>query len=502
MKAPYFLLILCLFLSTNSFAKKPNILFFLVDDMGIFDTSVPFHYKDGKPVINKLNKVYRTPNMEKLADQGRIFSKAYSYSVCSPTRVTLITGQAAPRHKVTTWTHPKNSKANIGYIKTDTIQSPNWRKEGLDLSLPLLPRLLQKNGYRTLFAGKAHFGADDTPMGNPLNCGFDINIAGYGGGGPGAYHGQKNYSAAWRGGGHDWDIPGLEKYHGTDTFLSEAITLEMNAEIEKTVKMKKPFFSYMSHYAVHVPFETDQRFAANYPQLKGGQLAFATLVEGMDKSLGDMVAKLEELKVAEDTLIIFFSDNGSASPMWSAPLRDKKGSRFEGGSRVPMMVSWAKLNPKNPLQRKYRIPKASREDRLVNCEDIFPTILALGRTKVPKEAVIDGYDIRHYIVGSKKNVRPEEFLVHFPHAHQNRLYSTYVLGDKKIIYNYGNESWEYYDIKKDLGERQNLVKTHTESALKMAKRMIAKLDSQKASYPTDLKTGKAVKPNLKKLYQE
>ncbi len=158
---------------------------------------------------------------------------------------------------------------------------------------------------------------------------------------------------------------------GDKAFLAKA--LEMNQAIEESVKAEKPFFAYMSHYAVHAPWlYPDARFTGNYPKLKGHGLAFATLVEGMDKSLGDMIQKLNDLGVAEETLVIFFSDNGSA---WSAngPFRDKKGSRFEGGLRVPLIVSWAKRNPQNPMQKHFAIPANSVEHDVVTCVDMMPT---------------------------------------------------------------------------------------------------------------------------------
>ena len=162
------------FLPKDSLAEdKPNILFFLVDDMGVGDTSVPFLYENEKPKRIQTNDLYRTPNMERLARSGRLFTQAYAYSVCSPTRISLMTGQSALRHGVTTWTHPKSSNVDTGRVQTKTVKSPkDWTIRGFDLSLPLLPRILKKAGYDTLFAGKAHFGPDDTPAGNPLNLGF------------------------------------------------------------------------------------------------------------------------------------------------------------------------------------------------------------------------------------------------------------------------------------------------------------------------------------------
>lgn len=482
--------------AVGSAADRPNILFFLVDDMGIGDTSVPFLYRDGKPQRIPLNDLYRTPNMEKLAANGRLFTNAYSYSVCSPTRISLMTGQEAPRHRVTTWTHPKESSVDTGLVKTAKVRSPSgWRVTGIDSSLPLLPRLMKEAGYRTLFAGKAHFGPDDTPSGDPTNLGFDLNIAGFGGGGPGSYWGKFNYSANHRTGAHVWDVPGLEKYHGTETFLTEAITREMNQAIEDAVNARKPFFAYMSHYAVHAPWQyPDARFSANYPQLKGQGLAFATLVEGMDKSLGDMIQKLNELGVAEETLVIFFSDNGSA---WSAngPYRDKKGSRFEGGVRVPLIVSWAKPNPQNSIQTQFAIPANSVEHDVVTCVDMMPTILRIAGASIPQNGVIDGHDISPYFTGTPGPHRPQEFLTHFPHRHRNTLFSTYRHNNWKIIYSYASEQWELYDLANDPFERTNMVGKRPELALSLAKKLVQQLDEQQAMYPVSVSDERVVKPD-------
>lgn len=476
-------------------ADKPNILFFLVDDMGTQDTSVPFNYdREGQPVISELNKIYRTPNMEKLAKNARLFTRAHAYSVCSPTRISLITGLNAPRHKVTQWTHPKTWQSAPGTIKTKTLRNPGWGIKGLPKNIPTLPAILKQSGYTTLFAGKAHFGPDDTLNGNPKNIGFDINIAGFGGGGPGSYWGKYNYSANHRTGAHVWDVPGLEKYHGTDTFLTEAITLEMNQAIANAVKEKQPFFAYMSHYAVHAPFQyPDARFAQNYRQLKGYPLAFATLIEGMDKSLGDMIQKLNELGVAEETLIIFYSDNGTANPKGSKPLRGIKGTRHEGGTRVPLMVAWAKPDPSNRFQKKLPIKRGTREDALVTCTDFMPTILSIAGAKHPSPETLDGFDISPYFSG-KDARRPQEFLVHFPHAHRNNLFSTFIKDDWKVIYSYASTTWELYNLKADPYESRNMAKELPERLQSMAESMVAELDRNEASYPVSVKSGKPVKP--------
>jgi len=476
-------------------SDQPNVLLFLVDDMGTQDTSVPFNYdKKGQPLVSDLNRLYRTPNMEKLARRARLFTQAHAYSVCSPTRISLITGLNAPRHKVTQWTHPKTWKTQPGAIKTKTLKNPEWAVKGLPEDIPTLPAILKQAGYATLFAGKAHFGPDDTPNGDPRNIGFDINIAGFGGGGPGSYWGKYNYSANHRTGAHVWDVPGLEKYHGTDTFLTEAITIEMNRAIEQAVQQKKPFFAYMSHYAVHAPFlYPDARFVDNYPQLKGYALAFATLIEGMDKSLGDMIEKLHALGVAEETLVIFYSDNGSANPLGSNPLRGKKGTRHEGGTRVPLMAAWAKSEPDHPFQKQFPVKANSRENALVTCVDIMPTILRVAGANHPSPKSLDGFDISPYFSGKNAN-RPQEFLVHFPHAHANSLFSSFIKDGWKVIYSYASRAWELYDLDKDPYESRNLAKEHPDQFRRMARLMIDELDENEASYPISLETGRPVKP--------
>ena len=158
----------------------------------------------------------------------------------------------------------------------------------LDLAVhaDALPSLLQKAGYYTIHAGKAHFGAIDTPAENPEAIGFDVNIAGHAAGGPGSYLGANNFSANWRGGAMD-----------------------------KAQNEDKPFFMYMSHYAVHAPIEKDERYYQKYLDkgLDEKEASYAALIEGMDKSLGDIMQHLKEKNLMENTIILFMSDNGGLS---------------------------------------------------------------------------------------------------------------------------------------------------------------------------------------------
>ena len=159
---------------------------------------------------------------ERLAKQGCKFTQAYAAAVCSPTRTSIMTGQSPLRHRVTNWTLRKDGETSG---KTKRLGPPkDWERNGLQPDAVTLPDLLQEAGYYTIHAGKAHWGAYDTPGSDPLNLGFDVNIAGHAAGGPGSFHGEKNYSAVWRNGSAIWDVPGLEKYHGTKTNLTAALT--------------------------------------------------------------------------------------------------------------------------------------------------------------------------------------------------------------------------------------------------------------------------------------
>lgn len=472
---------------------RPNILFFLVDDMGCLDTSVPFLYdEEGRPIVTELNRRYRTPHMERLADRGIKFTQAYAYSVCSPARVSLMTGMNAARHRVTTWTHPDTPR-HTGNNDIAHLAPPAWRMGGVDASDILLPRLLAETGYRTIHSGKAHFGCNDSFGGDPRNLGFEVNIAGHGAGGLGSYYGAKNFSADWRGGGRMWDVPGLEAYHGRDIFLTEALTQEMGEAIDVAVRDGKPFFAYMSHYAVHAPFEADPRFTANYPDLEGMPLAFATMVEGMDRSLGDLLDRLESLGVAEETLVVFYSDNGSDGPP-NLPLRGKKGTRYEGGLRVPLIVAWAHPNPDHPLQKALPIRGGSIEDDVVVCEDLFATVAAVAGVAVSHP--VDGRDLRPYLVGTPGTHRPPRHLVHFPHGHNHDHFTTLREGPWKLIYNYGPETWELYHLAEDPSEQQNRVHSDPRRALDLARLCIDRLQAMDAQLPLNAETGLPVQISL------
>lgn len=476
---------------------SPNVIVFLVDDMGVMDTSVPFLTDDdGRPKRYPLNDYYRTPNMQRLAATGIRFNNFYAMSVCSPTRISIMTGQNAARHRSTNWINPRsNNRGPKG--------PPAWNWTGLKPGDVTLPGLLRKSGYQTIHVGKGHFGPNDSPGAEPLNLGFDINVAGASFGAPGSYYGKDKFGLGTKREHHA--VPHLDKYHDTDIFLTEALTIEAKAKLTETVAAKKPFYLYMSHYAVHGPFHSDPRFADHYKDSgkpKNAQ-AFATLVEGMDKSLGDILDHLEDLNVAENTLILFLGDNGSDAPLGNqhavacaAPLRGKKGAHYEGGMRVPFIASWGKRDSENLNQKKLSIPAGVINQQLATVQDLFPTILELTGSKAPEDHPVDGVNIQTQIMGQQDDDRSEEFLMHYPHSpHRSSYFTSYRNGDWKVVYHYfpSAESedcrYQLYNLADDPFESTNLSETEPERLAKLMQGLIAGLKDYEAVYPVTEKDG-------------
>jgi arylsulfatase A-like enzyme len=295
---------------------SPNIIVFLVDDMGWQDTSLPFWDRE-----TPFNQRYHTPNMERLAKEGMKFTQAYATPVCSPTRVSLMTGMNAARHRVTNWTLKKDMIQPMEKNHS-SLDFPDWNVNGLSpieginqavFATPL-PLLLQEAGYYTIHSGKAHLGAIDTPGANPINLGFDVNIAGHAAGAPESYLGMESFGNG-KEGKEIWAVPGLEEYHKKDIFLTEALTLEAIKAMDTAIVSKKPFFLYMAHYAVHTPIMADNRFLQKYLDkgLDTIEAKYATMIEGMDKSLGDIMDFLAEKNLDKNTILLFMSDNGGLS---------------------------------------------------------------------------------------------------------------------------------------------------------------------------------------------
>lgn len=494
--------------TSNKPTERPNIIIFMVDDMGWQDTSYPFA-KD----TTALNRRYHTPNMERLAREGVAFTSAYASSVSSPSRVSLLTGMNAARHRVTNWTLEKNTSTDI---ESKVLKFPEWNLNGIaqapgipyTVEVNSLAELLKDSGYHTIHCGKAHWGAIDTPGESPNHMGFEVNIAGHAAGGLASYHGEKRF-------GHDaegkpWSnmsTPGLERYWDQPIFATEALTLEAVRALERAKKLDQPFFLHMSHYAVHVPFDKDERFMPKYRAMgmSENEAAYAALVEGMDKSLGDLLDWLEKNGLKDNTAILFLSDNGglSSSDYWrdrplyvhNAPLNSGKGSAYEGGVRIPMIARYAQ-----PLTQ------GERCDVPVIIEDVFPTILELAGVKgVKTKQKVDGKSFLPLFNPAQtaspkrsqlaKEAKSRAMYWNYPNLWGNTgpgigPTCSILLDGYKLIYYYETGEKELFHITSDLGETKNLAQSDPKRTKYLSQRLGKYLRSVDAQRPSFRQTGK------------
>ncbi|MFC3199822.1 sulfatase [Parapedobacter deserti] len=516
-----FALLTCITISSmlhaqNQRPERPNIILFLVDDMGWTDTSVPF---GDEPAPN--NRVYDTPNMQRLASKGVRFSDAYAQSVCTPTRVSLVTGMNSARHRVTNWTNSgTNQPTDAPYPR---FNWPDWNYNGLAtepgqtntaVATPL-PSLLRKAGYYTAIVGKGHFAPYGVPASNPENIGFIESVASDATGRPRSYLGTDNFGNSVPK-TFDRGVRGLEAYHGQDIFLSEALTLEAQKAMDKALDLNTPFFLYFSHYAVHTPIMADNRFYQKYLDrgLDSTEAKYASLVEGMDKSLGDVMDYLDVRHISDNTIILFMSDNGGLSlnpPRGGAPfkhnypLKSGKGAVYEGGIRVPMIAYWPGVTQPGSIARQY-----------IQAEDFFPTILEIARvTDYTTQQRIDGVSFVPSLKASTAYDSSRTLLWHFPSNWGQGLGTLQKYfpvmriedvgfgpttavrrGDWKLIYFYGTGHVELYNLRHDIGEAQNLANAHPDRVQELLAEMSRKLQEKDAQFPISAQTGKVVRPKL------
>lgn len=480
------------FARPDKLPSPPNIIVFLVDDMGWQDTSVPF-WKQTTP----LNRRYHTPNMERLAREGMKFTNAYAAPVCTPTRVSLITGMNPAHHRVTHWTSP-NQNTNTDYPDS-TLNSVDWNINGFSpaagvkhtIHATSLPALLNEHNYFTIHCGKAHFGSAGTPGSDPKKIGFNVNIAGSEIGHPASYLGMDNYDHPVKGKPNRNAVPGLADYHGTDTFLSEALTREALKALDEPIRRKKPFFLYMAHYAVHTPIMADKRFINKYltAGLDSTEAKYASLVEGMDKSLGDILQFLDKQHLAENTVILFMSDNGglSTSPARSAPahtqnlpLRAGKSSVYEGGIREPMLVRWPGVIKPGSVASQYLI-----------IEDFFPTILDIaGITKPQLRQSLDGMSFLPVLKNPTLRNNTRTLVWHHPHRwipQEGPLVSwasALRQGNWKLVYDHRKEQLELYNLKTDISELHDLARQQPKKVLELSRLLTNQLQRWDAQWPT------------------
>jgi arylsulfatase A-like enzyme len=448
-------------------AAQPNFIVFLTDDQGWNDTSV----NQGLPKNSQYNAHYRTPALERLAREGARFSHAYATPVCTPSRVSLLTGLGPARHGVTNWT--LNQGKDIG-VKTKGLALPDWNCDGLQPkgsgakrgfeTEDTLPFLLRKAGYRTIHIGKAHLGAVGTPGADPLKLGFDVNIAGGATGQPGSFLGMRNFSQG-KAERTLWNVKDLDEYHGKEITVTQAITDKAIAEIERAKADRKPFLLHLGHFGVHTPIEPAKDFAADYASTNFApkERDYATMVADVDLSMGRILEALDRLGLAQNTVVIFLSDNGGFAQRVGGyfprnlPLRSGKGSAYEGGLRTPLIVRWPGLAKPGSLV-----------EGAASIVDLMPTLVNAAGAKAPEG--IDGRDLTPLLKGGKTADRA--LVWYYPHVWGIKgpgiePHAAMRRGNLKVVHFFEGDVTELYDIVSDPGETKDLAAAQKEEADRM-----------------------------------
>lgn len=424
----------------------PNIVLILVDDMGW--TGLSGYGSD----------LHRTPHIDRLADQSMKFTSAYaSASICTPTRAALMTGQYPARLNMTIW-HEATQKP-----PTNKKLIPPIVEGNLQHSHVTLAEALREGGYRTAHVGKWHLG----DAGHyPQTHGFDYTFGGSFWGAPSTfyfpyqgYFGNNKTEFRY--------IPGVdaseprEGEHLTDRLTDEAIGF-----IER--ESSKPFFLYMSYYTVHTPIEGKPEIAARYEQkIKAGMshdnAHYAAMHETLDDNVGRILQTLKNQGVADNTVVILTSDNGGfinnyqgTTVTSNAPLRSGKGSLYEGGVRVPLIIHWPGVTK-----------RGSVSDEAVATMDLYPTILDI--TSVTGDATynptVDGMSLSPLLKNSDAALGRASLYWHYPHYYQTTSpVSSIRQGKWKLLEYFEDNHIELYDLESDLGETTNLASTMPDKA--------------------------------------
>jgi arylsulfatase A-like enzyme len=428
---------------------KPNVLFFLVDDMGWMDAG----YQG--------SKFYETPNIDKLASQGVKFTNAYaSHPRCVPSRYSLITGKYPARAQMPGPGEGKLRPGDEGKLKSEEVTLADAMKEG---------------GYSTFFAGKWHLATSGT---FPEDVGFDVNIAGGHAGSPISYFYPYNEGKQM---GKKEPIEGLEEGKEGE-YLTDRITDETIKYLENhsNVEPKQPFLAYVSHYAIHEPLEAKQEYIEKFQnklkrmsysgpeyieegtgttKMHQNDPVYAAMIYSMDESLGRITQTLEKLGQLDNTIIIFFSDNGGLSnrgfrPRTVAtsnyPLRAGKGHLYEGGVREPMIVKWPGVTKAGTVS-----------DAIVTGTDFFPTILEMAKLPLQTEAHLDGESFVWALKNEKGISKDRPIFWHSPisrpHATGDNNCTAMRKGKYKLIEWYEEDRVELYDLEKDISEKVNIA---------------------------------------------
>jgi arylsulfatase A-like enzyme len=449
-----FTALLCSF--TSSATNKPNIVFILADDLGYTDLG------------SYGSKYYETPNIDRLAREGMKFTSGYTCGPnCQPTRAALLSGQYGPRtgvytvgniHRFNTESRPMRSVDNVSQLPLDKIT---------------LAQSMQKAGYKTGMFGKWHLGHDDQY--HPSRRGFDEAIESSGQ--------HFNFKTS------------PETKYPDGTYLADFLTDKATDFIRR--HKSEPFFLYLPHFGVHSPYQAKGDLIRKFKDKPGvgghKNPVYAAMIYSVDESVGRVLNLLDELKLADNTLVIFTSDNGGVGGYAregikeedtitdNAPLRGGKGTLYEGGIRVPYIFRWPG-----------KIAKNSTCETPINSVDLYPTFMEIAGEQPPKNYILDGVSYAKLLHNSGKgSLKRNDLFWHFPGylgAGQDKWRTLPVgvirSGDWKLMEFFEDKRLELYNLRDDIGEKNNLASTSSKKTKELQQKLHAWQKEVNAPMPT------------------
>jgi len=448
---------------TSAQAAPPHVILVMVDDLGWMDLRC-----QGNDRMN-------TPRIDALAKQGVRYTNAYAASpVCSPTRGAMITGLSPARLHIT-----QHGKDGPSFWPKDRRIQPPAAEHVLPLKTVTLAERLKESGYATGFFGKWHLSGEldpkDPTAGGPdfwpEHQGFDVNIGGCGLGGPPSYF-------------DPYRIPAI-KPRKKGEYLEDRLADETIAFMQ--ANHKKPMFICLWTYNVHYPFEAPEDFIAKYKGKEGPGLKnaiYGAQVEATDRAVGSVLDEIDRLGVADNTIVIFTSDNGGwEGATDNRPLRSGKGDLYEGGLRVPLIVRWPAL-----IAAGKPVAPGTTIDTPVISMDLPATILDAADVKLGEKQALDGVSLRPLLQGKKLD--RESLFFHYPHYawHKtNRPGGAVRSGQYKLIRRYDGNSLELFDLANDISEKRNLAAEKPEVAMKLDEQLGRWLKETRAQLPVPVK---------------
>ncbi len=431
--------------------RPPNVVFILADDLGAHDLGC--YDAD----------LHETPNIDRLAREGVRFTQAYAMSVCSPTRAAILTGKHAARLHMTTW------RESALQPTRDKPLLPPPAISDLPHSEKTIAGVLKSSGYLTLHVGKWHLGDAGH---SPETLGFDVNIGGTHWGAPATYFhpfsGPSGSSREFR------YVPGLGLGKPGDN-LTDRLTDEALKLIDAAGD--RPFFLNLWHHNPHTPIEGRREHVEYYqrklkPGMRHQNAEYAAMIHSLDENVGRVLNHLQVRGLADRTLVIFVSDNGGYTnpfrnkvPTDNWPLRSGKGSLYEGGIRVPLIVRLPGVTP-----------KGATCDEPVTCADFFPTILELcgaaSALSATSSGAVDGLSFASLLKDPKSRLPRNELFFHYPHYYFNTTpVSAVRAGDWKLLEYFEDNRIELYNLRDDPGEARDLAAQQPERAAKVRARL-------------------------------